>query len=88
LRVIEAERSTSKESRPDFLPIDAEDSEILIECKGKATKDACYQLFRYGRNRRNARMLLVVFGFDKECRRLTKRKGIELVEAQVHFKRA
>ena len=89
LVIKDAEKSTSRSNRPDFLAIDARDRTVLIECKGSAHEVDCQQLERYARDHKESkpRLMLVAFKTDSDCRKTAREKQIELVECDLRFTR-
>ncbi|MGD0145975.1 MAG: hypothetical protein ABSB53_03870 [Nitrososphaerales archaeon] len=89
LKPKKAERRITEKDQPDFMAEDARGREVLIECKGTAGSDAVEQLERYGKSRRDARLMLIAYRIDEECRRIAKGKPrIELYECDLKFTRA
>ena len=88
MRITYAEKPISKSERPDFIAEDVKGRQVVIECKGRADVRSLEQLGeRYRRfATKNARLFLVAFRIDDECRRLAKRyPNVELREADLRF---
>jgi hypothetical protein len=88
MRILKAEKSISKSERPDFIGVDATERSVVIECKGWADINSLRQLAdRYRRwAPTDARLLLVAYRFDDECRKEAKRyRNVELWEADLGF---
>jgi hypothetical protein len=91
LQIISAEKSITKEDRPDFVAKDVKGTPVLIECKGQAGEADCDQLRRYGIDfkhpKKTARLMLVAFGFDPTSRKVARKYGIEMIECRLNFAR-
>lgn len=89
LRLTGAEHSISQSERPDFIAVDKHGCTVVIECKGTAKERDCEQLERYGRSfkPKSPRLMLIAFKFDERCERMAKKKGLELVECDLRFKK-
>lgn len=90
MKVIDAEKPISKSERPDFMAEDSKGKQVIIECKGRANAASLEQLAERYRKfaAKNARLLLIAFRIDDECRRLARRyPNVELREVDLKFKR-
>lgn len=89
LRLTGAEHSISAADRPDFIAIDRNERTVIIECKGTAKERDCEQVERYGKTfkSKNPRLMLVAFKFQEGCEKAAKKRGLELVECELRFKK-
>jgi RecB family endonuclease NucS len=88
LRIVKAEKSTSKTDRPDFIAKDKSEKTVVIECKGNAFPGDCEQLERYGKSlaKENPRLMLIAFRIDDDCIKLARENPrIELFECDLEF---